>query len=354
MKNVALPLVTGTRFKAITLGLAMAYLLVIFWIALNRFTTTDVILPLKPINTEALKKLGSFTVRVKVGMFIKNFPIFEVSKNSIQADAIVWFQFNGDAMHIDTIDRFSFDNGKILSKSPPDIKIVGSEIFVRYNVAFELKTNLQFHRFPFEDHRLPIMLSNDFVTPEEMIFYVDGSSFQVFSKTAPAGWRLKDLSVDTGIQPLTLDNQDASKTTEAPKALFIANFVKESSRRTLVIFIPLFAMVFLALFCFLMNIANTTGRVTMASSALTGLLGYRFVIEQMLPQVGYFTTTDNIYLLLLIFCFINFAAQLFLTRVFLVNTADPLTSPQLELIGGWIFVFLLLMLISATTYLILL
>ena len=88
MKNVALPLVTGTRFKAIALGLAMAYLLVIFWIALNRFTTTDVILPLKPINTEALKKLGSFTVRVKVGMFIKNFPIFEVSKNSIQAKTI--------------------------------------------------------------------------------------------------------------------------------------------------------------------------------------------------------------------------------------------------------------------------
>ncbi len=332
----------------------MVYLLVIFWVALHRFTTTDVITALKPINTEALKKLGPFTVRVKVGMFIKNFPVFDVSKNLFQADAIVWFQFNGDEINIETIDRFSFDNGKILSKSTPDIKVIGSDVFVRYNVTFELKTTLQFHRFPFEDHRLPIMLSNDFVTPEEMIFFVDGSSFQVFSKTAPAGWRFQDLSVDTGIQPLVLDNQDAGKTTESPKALFIANFVKESSRRALVIFIPLFAMVFLGLLSFLMNAANTTGKVTLASSALTGLLGYRFVIEQMIPQVGYFTTTDNIYLLLLIFAFINFAIQLFLTRIFLVNTDGKAVGDQLELVGGWLFVTALIVLIGATTYLILL
>ena len=81
MKTLSLFNVTQTRFKAMLLGFAIAYLLVIFWVALHRFTTTDIILPLKPINTEALKQLGAFTVRVKVGMFIKNFPVFDVSKN---------------------------------------------------------------------------------------------------------------------------------------------------------------------------------------------------------------------------------------------------------------------------------
>ncbi|NDD54731.1 hypothetical protein EBZ39_12850, partial [bacterium] len=212
-----------------------------------------------------------------------------------------------DEINTETVERFSFDNGKVLYKSPPDLKVMGSNVFVRYNVTFELKTDLQFHRFPFEDHRLPIMLSNEFVTPDEMIFIVDGSSFQVQSKTAPAGWRFQDLSVDAGIQPLQLDNQDAGKKAETPKALFIANFIKASARRALVIFLPLFSMAFLGLLAFVMNTANTVGKVTLAMSALTGLLGYRFVIEQMLPQVGYFTTTDNIYLLLLVFAFLNFA-----------------------------------------------
>ena len=65
-------------------------------------------------------------------------------------------------------------------------------------MLFELKTDLNFHKFPFEDHRLPIVLSNDFVTPDEMFFTVDASSFQIQPNIAPAGWRFSDTSVDAG------------------------------------------------------------------------------------------------------------------------------------------------------------
>ncbi len=345
--------ITQTSVKATLLGMLVVYLIGIFGYALRQFNTTDVMPPLKPINTDALKQMGPFTVRVKVGMFIKHFPIFDVSKNTFQVDAIVWFEFNGDEMNLDTVERFSFDNGKMVYKSPPEIKVTGTNIFVRYNVIFELKTNLQFHRFPLEDHRLAIMMANEFVTPDEMIFVVGASSFEMFSKEAPAGWNFGDLSVDAGIQPLVLDKQDADKKAESPKALFIANVIKSSSRRALVIFLPLFSMVFLALLCFLMNAANVIGKVTLSSSALTGLLGYRFVLEQMVPQVGYFTTTDSIYLLLLVFAFVNFCVQLFLTRYMMVNTADPTAGATSERVSSGLFMVGLVLLTAATTYLIL-
>lgn len=345
--------ITTTPVKGTLLGMLVVYLLIIFGYALRQFNTTDVMPPLKPINTEALKQMGPFTVRVKTGMFIKHFPVFDVSKNMFQLDAIVWFEFNGDEMNLDTIERFSFDNGKMIYKSPPEIKVEGTNIFVRYNIICELKTNLQFHRFPLEDHRLPIMMANEFVTPDEMIFVVGGTSFELFSKEAPGGWHFGDLSVDAGIQPLTLDKNDTAKTAESPKALFIANVIKSSSRRSLVIFLPLYSMVFLALLSFLMNAANTAGKIGLASSALTGLLGYRFVLEQMIPQVGYFTTTDSIYLLLLVFAFVNFCIQLFLTRYVMVNTADPAAAVTSELISSWFFMAALVLLTAATTYLIL-
>jgi hypothetical protein len=60
----------------------------------------------------------------------------------------------------------------------------------------------------------------------------------------------------------------------------------------------------------------------MAASAVPALLGYRFVIQNLLPPVAYFTTTDNIYLLLLLLGFTIFVFQSIFTR----KTASLLTG----------------------------
>lgn len=335
----------------------MIYLLIIFNVMLSRFNTTDTTPQFKAINTEVLKKLGPFTVRVKTGMFIKNFPVFDVNKNTFLVDAITWFEFNGDEMMLDTIGKFSFDNGKINYLSPPDIKISGDRIWVKYNVLFELKTDLNFHKFPFEDHRLPIVITNDFVTPDEMVFVVDASSFQMLKNLAPAGWKFRDTNVDAGFVPLILDQQDESKKVEHPKAIFVLNFIKAGARKALIIFVPLFSAVFLSMLAFVMNAANIVGKFSLAISAVTALLGYRFVIEQIMPYVGYFTTTDGIYLFLLVFAFINFAIQLLLTRRYMVAPSDKKDGPdvagKIERSSSIIFIIMSLLLVGITTYIIL-
>ena len=68
--------IAQTKFKITALAACALYLAIITNVALKRFNSTDIVPPLKPINTEALKALGPLTVRVKVGMFIKNFPVF--------------------------------------------------------------------------------------------------------------------------------------------------------------------------------------------------------------------------------------------------------------------------------------
>ncbi len=343
-----------TKFKITALALCALYLAVITNVMLKRFNSTDMVPPLKPINTEALKALGPLTVRVKVGMFIKNFLVFDVSKNVFQIDALIWFLFNADEINLETVERFSFDNGKIIAKTPPDIKISGKEVFVKYNVIFEQKTDLNFHYYPLEDHRLPIMMTNDFVTPEEMIFMVDGSSFQIVDKIAPAGWNFRDLSVDTGVLSINLDKENAKNQIASPKALYIINVAKASARRTLVIFTPLYAMTFLGMLSYVMHATNPVGRITLATAAFTGLLGYRFVLEQMIPQVGYFTLADNVYLFLLIFSFLQFVLQLLMTRYYLLcQQAGSVSNDWHEGVTNVAFVVLLLVLIIGSTWLIL-
>ncbi len=343
--------------KTLLLFLTILYLPIIFKITMSSFNTTDTLPQIKAINTEVLKTIGPFTVRVKAGMFIKNFPVFDIVKNTFLIDAVVWFEFHGDEIMLETIGKFSIDNGKITYLSPPDIRILDDHIFAKYNVLFELKTDLNFHKFPFEDHQLPILLSNDFVTPEEMIFTVDASSFQTRPNIAPSGWKLNDMNIDAGILQLQLDRQDANKKAENPKALFVMKFMHDSARKALVIFVPLFSATFLSLLSFIINIGNPVGKFSLAITSLTALLGYRFVIEQMLPPVGYLTTTDAIYLFLLIFIFLIFSFQLLLTRYYSLATTEKKIDPILiiekfEKFSGLIFLVLTCIFIAAITYLI--
>jgi hypothetical protein len=101
---------------------------------------------------------------------------------------------------------------------------------------------------------------------------------------------------------------------QSPKAIFTINFQKAGINKILLIFVPLFAAVFIALFTFLMSFNSFQGKTTLGVTAVTALLGYRFVIQQMSPSVGYFTLTDKLFIFFLIFSFCIFVFQITLLR----------------------------------------
>ncbi len=314
--------IVSAKFKTFVLFCVTLILIASFWLTLKKTNMTDTIPQLNPINTKVIKDFGPFTVNVKTGMFIKNFPSFDVIKNDFTIDAIIWFEFNADEIPLETIEKFSFDNDKILYKSSPDIKIVENKIFARFNVIYNVKTSLNFHKFPFEDHQISLVLSNNFVTPSEMYLTTDSNSFQITPNIIPKSWKFKDLNVNSGYLNLDLDKQDKSKKVIVPKTLFTLNIEKNGIRKILIIFIPLFASTYLSLFSFVMNMANVVGKFSLSITALTALIGYRFVIEQMMPQVGYLTTTDMIYILLLLISLICFIFQLLITRLFMLYSEE--------------------------------
>jgi len=306
--------INNPKIKLGIIFILIIYIMGVIKFSLLYFNTTDQIPKIQAINTEVIKKLGAFTAKVKIGLLLKQFPSFDITRNLFTIDSVIWFEFNADEIMLETIERFSIDQGSIKYRSPADIKIIDNKILAKYNVLFELKTDLQFHKFPFEDHRLAIVISNTFVSPEEMYYVVDNTSFQLQPDIFPASWKVVDTNVDAGFLDLNLDKQDTSKQYANPKTLFIINLAKASIKQLMIIFIPLFSASCFSLLSFAMNITNPIGRFTLAISGFTALLGYRFVIEQVMPKVSYFTTTDEIYLFLLIFSFICFLFQLMFTR----------------------------------------
>lgn len=328
-KNLLRRLVWTARFKSVCMLIAISFILLSFYIALSRFNSTDPEPPVQPIDIATTRKFEAFTVHVETGLFIENFSQFDIIENEFEIDMIVWFRFNPTEITLDTIDKFSFENGRILHKSPPDIKAMDDKTFVKYNVTIEMKSDLEYYRFPLEDHKVSIVLTNHFVTPYEVTFEVLSTDFVVAPDVFIPNWKVKDLHTNFGIDENILNQIDTTKKIAFPKAVFSIDFVKSGIRKAFIIFAPIFIIFFFALFSFFLTLANTYGRTVLPATALTALLGYRFVIENLMPQVGYFTTTDYIYIILLVFSFLVFLSNMFITRLYNTATQSGSNTKQL-------------------------
>jgi len=308
------------KFKILMFFLLFVYVIGLFAYALKDFRSEDPVPPVEIVTVEMHKQLRDLSARIRAGLHIKNFPTFEFAHNQFIIDALIWFEFNKNELMLKTIEKFSFENSTILSKSAPHVSINGDNILAKYDITFNVKTDLDFHRFPLGDHRLSMVLTNEFVSPAEMYFYddADAISFTVSPDIFISNWSVYALNTTPGYSSISIDEHHTSRRSSHPKVAFTIDFAKAGINRILIIFVPLFAAMLFALFTFLMSFNNHSGKTTLSVTAITAILGYRFVIQQMSPSVGYFTITDKIFLFFLIFSLFIFIFQLILLRQYLL------------------------------------
>jgi len=304
------------RLKIAVFILAFFYVIGLFWYTLRTFRSDDPVPEISILNIDTRKKAEDLTTKVKCGLFIKNFPTFDFSSNNFVLDATVWFEFNKNQIMQSTINDFSFENGKIIHKSNPIINLNSDKIAVRYDVLAELKTNLNFHRFPLEDHTLSIVLKNNSASVYELYFEddFDGISLTISPNLFTSNWKLHKYSKMAGFSNIQIDENNTKRTISMPRVLFVLDFQKVGLNKILIIFIPMFAALFFSFFTFLMSFNSYQGKTNLALTAATALLGYRFVIQQMSPAVGYFTVTDKIFILFLLLAVLILIFQIVLLR----------------------------------------
>ena len=281
--------------KTGVVGFLLLYVLILFKVVLMGFKTDDKVPVVQHVGIAFRRKFRSITSTVKTGFYIKRFSEFDLANNRITLDGVMWFEFNAEEITLNDIEKFSIDNGKVLEKSEPDVQMRNGHTFARFNVTMLIQTNLSFKRFPLEDHRIPIVMTNDYVTPNEMYFKED-IPFTVTKDLRLTDWKVQKLTAKSGYGSIELDKDDKSKVARNPKVLYIIDFKRASIKELMVIFVPLFAALFFSLFTFLMNLSNYVGKFRLSVSSVTALLAYRFVIDRIMPSVGYFTTTDKLYI----------------------------------------------------------
>ena len=127
----------------------------------------------------------------------------------------------------------------------------------------------------------------------------------------PSGWTLQDEHVYSGYSTSQLEAPNKEKAIYHPRVIFAIDFNLQSLRHLFTILLPLILMFFITTFSFSMDPAYYyRSIISLSSGAVTAMLAYRFVIENLSPKVGYFMLSDSLFFLFLTACCI----------IFLINT----------------------------------
>ena len=334
------------HFQIFVTIISTLLLIIMFYIPQMGFNSSDPKIFIKPINpTISAEK----TINIKTGIFIKNFPIFDITDNNFVMNAIVWFEFNPHLVSLESIEKFSFEKGTILKCSVPEIKIIGENLFARYKVKIKFQSNLNYDLFPLEDHTISIALINTYLNPKELVLTSGNSDLLIDDKVFTGNWKQTDSEVYYGYSISQIDKFNPQKTSSYPTVIFLIDFEKIGIKDSLIIFVPIYIALFLSIFSLLLTIENTKGILSLSVGSISALIFDLFILEKLTPNVSYFTLSDTIFTTLLVVVFIILLFNIFLIKVI----SQKKNIPQLVILRNYIFILLLLFIVLLTYYVIL-
>jgi hypothetical protein len=298
------------QYQVIAFLITLTIVIVLGMRAVARFNPLEQYPELQSITPEKIKEWGGEPVIVNVGLYITNWHQFDLVKNIFVFDGVVWFEFDPSLIALDTIEKFSFQKGEILQKSEPSTKLIGGKLFAEYKIRLRFTTTLSHQFFPLDDHRIYITLINTYVTPSEVILRSYKSDFTSSPKIIIPEWRQVDHAVRTGYEEDIIDKFDERKIIRYPSVEFMIDFSRIGIRLTLLIFLPVFLIFFVSTFWLSFDPKSTAPILALVTGAVTSLIAYRFVIQGMSPEVGYFLLSDHIFTFFLALSCVSFVLAL--------------------------------------------
>ncbi|MCL4229805.1 hypothetical protein KJZ61_03935 [Candidatus Dependentiae bacterium] len=312
---------TTMLFQIIFITISATILFFLLVRAVNTFVSLDEHPEQHALTPDKIKQFGQSSALVTVGLFIRNFPRFNPQKNEFDVDGTLSFEFDPSIVSLETLSKFSFERGTIDKKSEPKIRSLHTnKLFVQYDLRVQFTSGLREDYFPFNGHSIFITLINQHVSPGEVMFHAPPTTYHVSDNLQTPGWTLHSHNVRTGYSISRIDSLDSSKDSFHPQVIFQLDFRRDGMRQILLILLPII-VIFYALVASLGIDPETLKTVIISISigSLTAILAYRFVIESLSPQVGYFMTADLIYFVILgatfILFFINLITDLISARI---------------------------------------
>lgn len=268
-----------------------------------------------PLDPQKMREHQSTPTVVRTGLTIKSFREFDFITNRFIFEGTVWFEFDPALTSLETLSNFKFQNADILSISKVRSHVVGKYILASYDVVVKSSNELDYRLFPVDDHIISFIMINNIVSPYDLIFESDTQKLNANIDTDSYGWRKYYNAVATGYVQENLDRQNASFVIEKPAVQYSLYYRRYGLKYSFILLLPMIVFIIVMLTSFSYDPRKNFSSIMVANGAsLSGLIAFRFVIENMSPKIGYFMVSDYFFLL-----FLFLAATIFLLSIFSQN-----------------------------------
>lgn len=288
--------------------LNILYLALIFYLINLKnkyFLATDRIpdvLPQSNLELDDPSKL----LKINAGIYIRDFPMFDMVRNHFIMNALVWFEFDFGKINISALDEFTFENASKILRFGKTITKNGNMMMVQYSVQVQFSSNLDYQYFPVEDHRFFITLTNNYFSPREVEFIVEPINVNFPKGIDMHDWKISGKETNAGYTDILFD-ESTGKKIQRPRIIFTLKLKKAGLRKSFLIIGPILLILIVSSTTLLFSESSKLHTMLpTAIGCLTGILAYRFVINSMSPNVTYLMFFEYIYNVALILIFINF------------------------------------------------
>ena len=318
-KHAAIYGQVGTSFATLIIFVLLLYK------PLTQFTNLDGDPALIKFTEQELKTVNPKAI-VKTGLYIKDFPEFNVRNNKFKFEAVVSFEYDPKEITFDQLKDFYFERGQITYKSTPALRKIGSKNLAYYSVMVQFDNDMNYRRFPLDDHQIHMIFQNQQLSPNEVAFVSNDNRFIVTSDRYINAWKGINTFATSGYVEEVLERIEKPQTTiQYPRVVFSIDYSRYSLKSLFMILLPLLAIFLILIFSLIPASEHLYGtRLMMCTSVLSALILYLFAITPNAPEVGYMMISDYIYIYVLLSAIIVFGLTLASKRLhilyrFLVN-----------------------------------
>lgn len=303
---------------------------------LTRFISLDPIPHIIKLDQEQMEKLAPKTI-VKTGLYIKDFSEFDMLNNKFKLEAVLSFEYNPQEVTEEELSKFHFERGQITYRSAPAKRKIGKSELLYYSIMVEFDNEMNYERFPLDDHQLHIVFQNHRLSPQDVVFVSNNNRFIVQASRHIEAWKGINTFATSGYVEEILERIEKPQTTiQYPRIVFSIDYSRYSLRPLFMVLLPLLA-IFLILIFSLIPISPTmySTRVHMLVGATTALVVYLFAMTPSSPKVGYMMFSDYIYIYVLVATVVIFGISLACKSLSVYSRMIINFIANLGLLGLW-------------------
>ncbi len=237
---------------------------------------------------------------VEASIYVLNLGKFDVGTGSFTAD--FYLSLKCDKCEI---GDFEFMNGRASSVD----KIIDSKNEKFYRIQANLNSPVNLKEFPFDTQEMQIVIEDKTKDNNELIYVADLEESGFDESITFTGWNIDGF--DAKVDEHEYDVYDSVYS----RYMFTISISRIALNSFMKTFLPVFFIMLVVLFSFILDPDKITTRLGMAGSSLVATVMFHISISNQIPPVGYLTFADKFMVLTYFILFAIFAINILLLEM---------------------------------------